>query len=314
MRRFSFSLLLAALAAPTAAAQSSYTLDVDASTSNFTFGGDSSVGVIRGRPPTFDMDGDMEVELSASGSGFSSGQFTSGTLVTVPTRIKAEIPNIFSWLPPLATIYIDDAAFQPTSPVFPIDAAGNFSTDIVMTPLAGTVTIIPLTGSTTVGNLVDYGATDPTPVAGTILPNGGGASLSMPVDLTFYSDDGQGNWVQLDLDGTLNASAASSNDMTLSTLGAVVAGSNADFDVINATPSSAMFLAYGLSLGSTPVPPLGITLDVNGAKQLGGTVVTDAQGSGGWTIPVPAIASGVTAYLQACQLGRTSNVLTVAIQ
>lgn len=314
MRRISLSILLAAFAAPAAEAQTSYTFDVDAATSNFTFGGDSSVGRIKGRPPTFDMDGEIEMMLTSSGSGFSTGEMTGGVLYTVPARIKAEIPNVFSWLPPLATIYIDDAEYIGTSASFAIDAAGNFSTDIVMTPVGGTVTTIPLVGSTEVSNLADYGPTDPTPVSGNVVPSGAGAVLSMPVDVFFYSDDGMGNWVQLDLDGTLNATAAGSSDMTLSTPGAVVAGSNADFNVSNATPSAPTFLAYGLSLGSTPVPPLGITLDLNGAEQLGTTVIADGSGNAGWTIPVPPIASGVTAYLQACQSGRTSNVLTVNIQ
>lgn len=314
MRRISLIILLAALAAPSAEAQSSYTFDVDVATSNFTFGGDSSVGRIKGRPPTFDMDGDIEMTLTSSGSGFSTGEMTGGVLYTVPARIKAEIPNVFSFLPPLATIYIDDAEYTGTSASFAIDAAGNFATDIIMTPIAGTVTVIPLVGSTEVTNLADYGPTDPTPVAGNVVPSGSGAVLSMPVDVFFYNDDGMGNWVQLDLNGTLNATSTGSSDMTLSTPGAVIAGTNADFNVANATPGDATFLAYGLNLGSTPVPPLGITLDLASAQQLGGTAIADGAGNAGWTVPVPASAAGVTAYLQACQTGRTSNVLTVNVQ
>ncbi|MCH2102030.1 MAG: hypothetical protein MK209_08930 [Planctomycetes bacterium] len=314
MLRISLSILLAALAAPKAEAQSAYTFDVDVSTSNFTFGGDSSVGRIKGRPPTFDMDGEVEMTLTRGSSGFSDGEMTGGVLYTVPARIKAEVPNVFSWLPPLATIYIDDAEYTGTSASFRIDAAGNFSTDIVMTPIGGTVTVIPLVGNTEVTNLADYGPTDPTPISGNVVPSGTGAALTLPIDVFFYSDDGAGNWVQLDLDGTLNARAEASSDMTLSTPGAVIAGTNADLNVVNATPSSATFVAYGLKLGSTPVPPLGITLDLARAEQLGGTVIADGRGNASWTLPVPSSASGVTAYLQACQNGRISNVLTVNIR
>lgn len=314
MRKLSLTLFAAVLAVSAAPAQSAYTFDVDASTSNFVFGGDSSVGRIVGKPPTFDMDGTIEMDLSTSGTGFGTGKFTGGVLYTVPARIKAEIPNIFSWLPPLATIYIDNAEYRSSSPTFSVDAAGDFSTNLVMTPIHGTVTIIPLTGSTTVSNLADFGPTAPTPVDGNVVPNGQGADLSMPVDVFFSSDDGQGNWVQLDLDGVLNATSAGSNDITLSTPGVVIAGSSADFDVVNATVGAPTFLAYGLSLGSTPVPPLGITLGLNNAKQLGGTVIANGSGEASWTLPVPAGASGVTAYLQACQAGRTTNVLTVNIQ
>lgn len=314
MRKLSLTLFAAALAVSAAPAQSAYTFDVDASTSNFVFGGDSSVGQIVGKPPTFDMDGMIEMDLSNSGAGFGTGKLTGGVLYTVPARIKAEIPNIFSWLPPLATIYIDDAEYRTTSPTFAIDALGDFTTNMVMTPINGTVTIIPLTGSTTVSNLADFGPTAPTAVDGNVVPNGQGADLSIPVDVFFSSDDGQGNWVQLDLDGDLNAHSAGSNDITLSTPGAVIAGTPADFDVVNATAGAPTFLAYGLSLGSTPVPPLGITLGLHKAKQLGGTVIATGSGEASWTVPVPAGASGVTAYLQACQSGRTTNVLTVNIQ
>lgn len=301
--------------ASTASAQSSYTFDVNQSASNFTFGGNSSLGQIKGRPGTFNMDGEMDMQLSYAGGGFISGQFAGGTLFTVPSRITAEIPNVFSFLPPIATIHIDNAQYTSTSGVFAIDPAGNFTTDIVMTPVGGTVTVIPLVGSTEVSNLADYGSTDPTPVSGNVTPDFlGGANLVMPVDVDFISDDGMGNFVQINLDGTLEAFAASSNDMTLSTPGAVVAGAMADMNVINATPSTPTFLAYGLSLGTTPVPPLNIDLDLAGAQQLGGTVIADAQGDASWTLPVPSNASGVTAYLQSCQNGRKSNVLTINIQ
>jgi hypothetical protein len=314
MRKLSLTLLAAALAVSAAPAQSAYTFDVDVATSNFFFSGDSSVGRIVGKPPTFDMDGTIEMDLSTSGAGFGTGKLTGGVLYTVPARIKAVIPNIFSFLPPLATIYIDDAEYRSSSPTFSIDAVGDFSTNLVMTPIGGTVTIIPLTGGTTVSNLADFGPTAPTPVDGNVVPNGQGADFSMPVDVFFFSDDGQGNWVQLDLDGVLNASSAGSNDFTLSTPGAVISGSSADFDVVSATVGAPTFLAYGLSLGSTPVPPLGITLGLHKAKQLGGTVIANGSGEASWSIQVPGPASGVTAYLQACQLGRTSNVLTVNIQ
>lgn len=306
---------LAALAfAPALSAQTGYTFDIDVTTSDFFFSGDSSLGRIVGRPGDFAMDGTIDMDLTAAGTGFSTGAFTGGVVFTVPSRIKAEIPNVFSFLPPLATIYVDDAAYTPTSASFAIDAAGNFSTDLVMTPIAGTVTVIPITGGTEVSNLADYGPSDPTPVQGSVTAGGGLVLLNMPVDLSFTSDDGQGNWVRIDLDGVLNASAPEARDMTLSTPGPVVAGQNATFDVADGQPNTATFLAYGLALGSTPVPPLGITLDLDGAQQLGSAVVADGQGAASWTLPVPPAAAGLTVYLQACQNGQTSNVLDVLVQ
>jgi len=302
------------LCAGAATAQSQYTFDVDSSTSNFNFSGNSSEGRIAGRPPRFDMDGTAEALLTRTAGALSTGEINGGALNTVPARIKAEVPNVFSWLPPLATIYIDDAVYTPSSASFSIDGSGNFATDIVMTPIAGTVTVIPLIGGTEVTNLADYGPSDPTPVAGTFFDQGATVDLNLPVDVDFLDDDGMGGFVELNIDGTLVATAPVPQDMMLSTPGAVVAGATADFNVTAATPSTPTFLAYGLSLGSTPVGPLGVTLGLANAQQLGGTVVSDGSGNADWTEGIPAAASGLTAYLQACQSGNISNVLTVAIQ
>lgn len=315
MRTFLSLLFLGALAAPQAAAQSSYSFDVDGPTSNFTFGGNSSLGRIVGKPGRFDMDGTIDMQLSSTSSGFSTGEFTGGLLFTVPSRITAEIPNVFSFLPPLATIHIDNAQYSGTTPSFAVDASGNFSTDIVMTPVGGTVTVIPLVGSTEVSNLADYGPTDPTPVSGNVMQTAaGGATLTMPVDLQFIDDDGMGNFVILDLDGVLNASSSGPHDMSLSTAAPVVAGTSATFDAAGGAAGTATFLAYGLNPGSTPVPPLGITLDLAGAQQIGTTVVSDGGGNASFPVAIPPVAAGVVAYLQACQTGMRSNLLTVVIQ
>lgn len=296
-----------------AAAQTQYSLDLDVNTCNFNFSGQSSEGRIVGRPPTFDMDGTIDIILTPGGGPFATGDVNGGVMFTDPARIKAEVPNIWSWLPPLATIYIDDAQYTSDTPQFTVDAAGNFATDIVLTPIGGTVTVIPLVGSTEVTPLTDYDPTDPTPITGNISENAGTVELHSAIDVTFSSDDGMGNWVDLDIDGTLDAYAPTQSGMSL-TSGTVTSGQMAIFSVAGAGPNSATFLAYGLSMGSTPVPPLGITLDIAGATQVGSMKMTDGFGTCSWNEMVPAGTSGLTVYMQSCQSGLTSNVLTVNIQ
>ena len=85
-------------------------------------------------------------------------------------------------------------------------------------------------------------------------------------------------------------------------------------DAAGGAAGTATFLAYGLNPGSTPVPPLGITLDLAGAQQIGTTVVSDGSGNASFPVAIPPVAAGVVAYLQACQAGMRSNLLTVVIQ
>jgi hypothetical protein len=294
-------------------AQSQYTLDVDGPTSNFEFDGDSSVGRIKGTPPYFDMDGTIDMLIDPASGLFNTGQFNGGQMYTVPARIEAKIPNIFGWLPPLAEIDIDDAVYVPSSASFAVAGNGDFATDIVLTPIAGTVTVDPLVGATETTPLADFGPTDPTPVNGNLADLAGTVTLAMPIDVVVDNDDGQGNWSTLHLWGDLNAAAPINQDMTLVAVGPLTSGGTGTFDVSYGNANTATFLAYGLSLGSTPVPPLGITLGLASAVQVGTSKMSDAAGSASWTENVPPGIAGVTVYLQACQAGLISNIITEVI-
>lgn len=102
--------------------------------------------------------------------------------------------------------------------------------------------------------------------------------------------------------------------MELIAQGPVIAGSSADLSLAYATPSSPAYLAYSLALGTTLVPPLGVALNLANASALGAPVQTSATGTATWSIAVPPRASGVTAFVQACQMGKDSNVLLVQVQ
>ena len=95
----------------------------------------------------------------------------------------------------------------------------------------------------------------------------------------------------------------------------LAAGQTATLNVSGATPSSNCWLGYSLSgLGSTPIPQLGITMDIDSPVQLGAMQSTSAGGGASWNAPVPANASGVQVWFQAVQLGSKSAVLAATIQ
>lgn len=89
---------------------------------------------------------------------------------------------------------------------------------------------------------------------------------------------------------------------------------DAKFTVRHGTPQTPTFLAFSLAgLGSTPVPPLGVALDIAAAKQLGPTRVTNGAGETKWDLIVPPSAQGLVVWLQAVQQGQTTNVIRTEI-
>ncbi len=82
-----------------------------------------------------------------------------------------------------------------------------------------------------------------------------------------------------------------------------------------ATPNAPAWIAYSLTgLGSTPAPPLGVTLDLANARALFPAAQTDAGGFVQWEMPVPAGARGENVWLQGVQAGQTTNVILSPIQ
>jgi len=95
----------------------------------------------------------------------------------------------------------------------------------------------------------------------------------------------------------------------------LVAGQNAIFTVTNATPNDTVYLAYSLSgTGSTFVPFLNVTLDLDRPRQAGTALTTDGTGFAEWTLPIPANAAGLTVWVQAVQFENKTNVLEALVQ
>jgi hypothetical protein len=307
-------LLAVSLMAPAVSAQSQYSLTIDTPASYFDFGGDSSVGRIRGTPGYFNMGGALDLNLNPAAGPFTTGEFISADMVTVPNVLYAKVNNVFSWLPPLAEIEIHDANFKLTSPQFNLDTSGTWSTDVIMWPLGGYIVTIPLVGSTTTVYLTDTGPTDPTPVSGNLSVSGSTVILDLPIDLVIAQDDGAGNWAVLDLAGTLYATAPVQADVLSLSVNALTAGNTGAFSATSGSANAPIWLAYGMSLGTTTIPQLGVDLGINNPTQAGNRATTDSNGDANWFLPIPGFAAGYTVYFQCCQVGEASNVVTSAIQ
>ncbi|MBL1218122.1 MAG: hypothetical protein D8M59_11575 [Planctomycetes bacterium] len=95
----------------------------------------------------------------------------------------------------------------------------------------------------------------------------------------------------------------------------LVAGRDGSFIVTGATPDAKTYLAYSLSgMGSTYVPFLNVTVDLNRPTQAGDVLTTDGTGACTWVLPVPKAASGRNVWLQAAQFENTTNVVATRVQ
>ncbi|KAA3605084.1 MAG: hypothetical protein DWQ01_21045 [Planctomycetota bacterium] len=83
---------------------------------------------------------------------------------------------------------------------------------------------------------------------------------------------------------------------------------DAKFILRHGIPQAPAWLAYSLQgLGTTPVPPLGVSLDLANAQALDVMKITDAQGGAHWDLVVPANAVGASVWFQGLQNGQVSN-------
>lgn len=95
----------------------------------------------------------------------------------------------------------------------------------------------------------------------------------------------------------------------------LVAGQTATVDVTGAAPSAPCWMGYTITgLGSYPIPPLNVTMDLDNPTELGSFQTTSAAGAASWTAFVPANAAGVPVWFQAVQQGSKSAVLATTVQ
>ncbi len=295
-------------------AQVQYSLNVDPALSNNQWSANTSLGNVVGVPDrNFQFDGSLGLSLAAPGAPFGSGQFNGGDMFTIPSTLVGKIPNPIPFTPPIARIEVRSMHTGVSGPSFPIDpATGAFTTDVVMDMLSGEIYVDPWIGSTTITPIAGM-QSDVFTVSGTIQENAGQVVLDMPLNLVFpLTGSVTGT---LSIVGNIGASATIQSANMVLTAGPLVSGQNATMNVSGAFSNAAAYLVYSVhGLGSTPVPQLGITLDLNGPVLAAGPTTTDGNGVVSWTLPIPGGLSGVPVWLQACQSGATSNVVATTIQ
>ncbi|MBT3339787.1 MAG: hypothetical protein HOM34_09025 [Planctomycetes bacterium] len=305
------------LSAPLAMAQTDHTFDVVTGQSQFHYGGTTSLGDIVGRPNNFRLTGSMAVNLTkdASTGLFTDGQMTSGALATNPTTLHAVVPNPISFLPDLADLYIRDAVFSVTSDAFTVDAAGNYSTMIILTAVSGEVEVVPLIGATTITPLASSDPSDPTPVTGMVYDDGTNVVFTLAMDVTFQFDDGTTS-ADIWIDG--NAVSAHDSGSTLPPTLAVSnlnAGQTATFDFVDGDANAPSFLAYSLAgLGATWIAQLNVFLDIANPTQAGPMLMSNALGQTTWNLPIPGNAAGASVWFQAIQHSVKTNVAAEVVQ
>ncbi len=310
-------LAILALAPTTFGQSATYDLDIITSSSNFTFGGDTNLGPIVGTPNHFQMDGIQSVVLSPASGPFTSGELVGGDLYTVPSTITAKIPNIFSWLPNLADIYIQDSHLSLSSAPFSINSStGAYTALVTTTFLSGTVVVIPLVGNTITLDLGTLPPGPPTTSTGTFTVAGGNVIGDSPVDFDVdFSDPASGMWANVWMDGDIVGSAPVSSGGAQLSVSNFTHGQHAAFNFTGGTPNTSTFMAYSLAgPGSTNVGQLGVTLGLASPVDSGIRVSTDGAGSISYSIRLPNGAQGIDVWLQGCQPGVVTNVLAETVQ
>jgi len=320
MRRIPLPLSIAiftSLSASIIGAQEHHSLIVDIPESYFELSGISYLGGIVANPSGLNMGGAIGMDLAPPAGPFLGGQFPQGieTFHTVPSILYAEIPNLFSWLPPLCEIEMHDASFQLRSPIFSIDSSGTFQTDVELHPKGGYLLVTPILSQTTQYYLDQYGPSLPTPVTGEVIAAQGITTLHMPLDISkTWDDPAQGMWATITFDVTLHAQVRSQSKQFDLTVAPLTAGQMGDFSITDAKPSRPAWLGYGFFTGDVYVPYIRSYLGIVNPQVAGSYIVTDALGNGQWNIPIPQAASGHTVHFQSAQIGGASQVISMTIQ
>jgi hypothetical protein len=304
------SRILALALAMSGVASAQQTFVLDGSQSNFTFSGTSPLGPIVGNPSNaFSLTETVDLLLQPGGSQPSAGgSFAGGNALAVPD-IHGKITGPLGIT--VATIDIVGMRMTFHSGGFPVDPAGNFNGNVVVNIIAGTMTVDPLIGSTTVSDLT--GAGSPlTAVSGSILRMPCAQNLDMPgVVLVFQFDVSPGQTATVTVSGDLAAQWTSSGAITYCTAkSGLVCGLPAISDAgcpdssatsgytISASPARGNrtgILLYGTS-GATVLPFNGGLLCVSPTLLKRSTPVNSGGTNGGcdgvFSIDFNAFASG----------------------
>jgi hypothetical protein len=198
--------LVAVLGAP-AVAQTDLSFNINQPQSNFTWSGTSSFGAIVGNPSNaFQLAGTSGLRIyPLANDAIASADFPGTGDAAVVPNIRGKINNPIPFLPPLATLAIDNLHLKITAPQFAVAANGAFTATVTMTYLSGTMTTVAA-GQTTVSDLTGQQSA-PTPQNGTLTQVGSTLNLVMPVNTTFpFADPTSGVSGSITINGTVRGS------------------------------------------------------------------------------------------------------------
>lgn len=283
--------------------------DVDRNASLIDWEITSPSFTINESPDKFRLEGGLNLLLDAASAPFTSGRLNGALMFTVPEVLHGEVPNPIPFLPPLATFDIEDLQVTLTSSSFAITPTGDFSATVVLTTTGGIVT----TGGL-LGNNVQpiFGiVSPPTLVAGKLTQSGTTISCMLDLDIN-VTQVLSGYTFTIVLDGPVNAKAdtAQANAPFLTAPLPLFVGSNATLVGSNLTPNGTAFLAASVAgLGSTPVPPFGVTLALASPVRVGSGASANGSGTASWTFIVPGLLSGRSVWFQALQNGVVTQVV-----
>ncbi len=299
-------ILLLALASPQ---NVQHLFAVDETNSLVDWEVNTSIGGVNESPDKFKLNGTINLKLDATQAPFTLGQFDGALLVTIPEALYGEIPNPIPFLPPLATFDLVGLQATVTSSVFSINpATGAFTAVVTLHTTAGSNTLGGLFGS---GTEPAFGTVSlPTSITGTITQTGGNLDLLVNLDV-LVTDDLSGITVSTHIFGPINADAAvaAANASTLTVPVPLTVGAFATFSVNNLNPGATAWLAGTFDgTGSTPIPQLGITLNLANPAQIGAPTVASGAGNAFWTLVIPAVVAGRSVWFQALQNGLISQV------
>lgn len=303
--------------ASSVSAQTDYHFDIDPATSLLAWDLDLNVGNIIEQPAIIAFDGSLIMETGAAGAPFGSATLSEGLVLTAPLLVGGQIPNPVPFLPALGQFTVNRLQATISASNFVVAPGGAFTATATTTTSAGT-----LQSTGTLGNFTTpvRGVFESThTITGTLTQTGTVLHLHIDLDvLLLASNPAPGITGSIELVGPIDAYASTldADPMTLLSEQPVTAGSPTTITIEHAASSSDLWLAYStIGLGSTPVLPLAVFLDISSPVLALGPLTTGTFGELTISIgSVPASLAGRSLWLQAAQAGDVSNVSNTWVQ
>ena len=289
------------------AQDSDYLFTVDSQATLFNWDLTAAIGNIVETPPTFTVDGAATGMPGESASGaLVSGLLAGGGVLRCPD-LFFQIPNPIPFLPDLANGSVVGMEIRVQSGPFSVDpTTGDFTAIIEMVPFAGIATWSGILGS---GNSLMAGSSSgPILSNGRLIRNGSDIIMELPFDASIPFPLG----INGRLWGTLYAVANSNlpNIPVLETALGLALGIWDNFTVRNANPGGPVGLGVSMTgMGSPPVLPWGVALDIDSAFQVGNILLADPNGTATWSLYIPPhLPMWKSVWIQAAMPGATTNV------